>query len=72
MTIDRNTAHRELVTNHRTMAYESQTARLSLRKDQGLYNVRLYDKTFSKTTKQAFKTLPGALTSAEMLIGAYL
>lgn len=72
MTIDRLSAHRTLVTEHQTLAYESHTARLSLRKEQGLYNVRLYDKTFSKTTKQAFKTLPGALVSAEMLLGAYL
>lgn len=70
--INRDTAHRELITRHNTLAYESPTARLSLRKERGLYNVRLYDKTYSRTTKQAFKTIDGAITSADMLLAGYL
>ena len=70
--IDREYAHTQLISRHNSLRYESDSARLSLRKDAGTYFVTLHDKTYSKTTKQAFRTLPGALTSAELLLAGYL
>lgn len=72
MTIDRTSAHRTLVTEHNTLSYESELARVSLRKDAGAFRVTLKDKYYSKTTKRDYATLNGAVCAAEMFTGAYL
>lgn len=70
--IDRQTAHRQLVTHHNSIRFESDIARVSLRKDAGRFRVTLADKYYSKTTKHDYATLNGALTAAELLTDGYL
>lgn len=71
-TINKGTAHKNLVTKHETMRWESPQGRLSLRKTDGRYVVRLEDYEYGKVTKQTFATLPGALVAAETLREYYL
>lgn len=72
MTIDRQSAHRTLVTEHNTLAYESRLARVSLRRYAPAFRLTLHDKTYAKTTKRDYATLNGAVMAAEMLTEGYL
>lgn len=72
MTIDRTSAHRTLVTEHNTLAYESELARVSVRRYAPAFRVTLHDKTYTKTSKKDYATLNGAVLAAEMLTAGYL
>lgn len=70
--IDPRLAHKELVTNHRTMRWLNKTACVSVRKDNGRYTVRLEDYEYHKLTRKTFATLEGALDAANALKVYYL
>lgn len=65
-------AHKQLVTNHQTMKWETAQGRLTIRKTAGRYIVRLEDYEFNKTTISTFATLAGATIAADNLREYYL
>lgn len=71
-TIQRDIAHRELVSAHNTMRWTSDAGMVTIRKTGGKYVVRLEDFFYGKTVITTFATLPGALVCAESLKEIYL
>lgn len=71
-TIDRPTAHKQLVSKHQTMRWVTTNGSLSVRKTAGRYVVRLEDYNNHSVTTKSFATLAGALVCAEGLRAYYL
>lgn len=71
-TIQRDVAHRELVTKHKNLRWVTENGLVSVRKTSGKYVVRLEDFYYGKTTITTFATLAGALVCAENLKEMYL
>ena len=66
------TAHKHVVSLHETMLWQSQYARITVRKAAGLYNVRLEDYDNGNVIRSQFKTLRGALICADGYRAGYL
>lgn len=71
-TINRPTAHKQLVSKHQTMRWVTENGSLSVRKTAGRYVVRLEDFSNHSVTTKSFATLAGALVCAEALKEFYL
>lgn len=71
-TINRPTAHKELVAEHKTMRWVTKNGSLSIRKTAGRFVVRLEDFENHSITIKSFATLAGALVCAESLRTYYL
>lgn len=66
-TLNRNSAHKELVSAHKTMRWVTQYGSLSVRKTDGRFIVRLEDFESQNVTIKSFATLAGAMVCAESL-----
>lgn len=67
ITTSTSLAHKELISKHNTMSWSSQYGRVSVRKNNKRYIVRLEDFETARTTEKSFATLPGAMVAADNL-----
>ncbi len=63
---------RHIVTEHKTVRWATPEGSVSIRKDNGLFIVRLHDRIYRKRSQTPYKTLQGSLIATDMVRHYYL